>query len=44
MYYISYGNISTYECMLLFVRLLFPTFYFDIYEEIIDNSMEEKNY
>lgn len=42
MYYISYGNISTYECMLLFVRLLFPTFYFDIYEEIIDNSMEEK--
>ena len=41
MYYISYGNISTYECMLL-LYVYFPTFYFDIYEEIIDNSMEEK--
>lgn len=28
--------------MLLFSRLLFPTFYFDMYDEIINNSFNEE--
>ena len=42
MYYLTYGNINTYDCMLFFTRLLFPTFYFDIYEDIINNGEDEK--
>ncbi|NLM96471.1 MAG: hypothetical protein GX175_02475, partial [Halanaerobiaceae bacterium] len=34
--------INTYDCMLFFTRLLFPTFYFDIYEDIINNGEDEK--
>lgn len=41
----SYFNISNFnsdEYMLLFSRLLFPTFYFDMYDEIINNSFNEE--
>lgn len=41
----SYFNVSNFtsdEYMLLFSRLLFPTFYFDIYDEIINNSFNEE--
>lgn len=41
----SYFNVSNFtsdEYMLLFSRLLFPTFYFDMYDEIINNSFNEE--
>lgn len=41
----SYFNVSNFtsdEYMLLFARLLFPTFYFDMYDEIINNSLNEE--
>lgn len=41
----SYFNVSNFtqdEYMLLFSRLLFPTFYFDIYDEIINNNFNEE--
>lgn len=41
-YYISYANLTTYDCLMLFTRMLFPTFYFDIYEEIINDGQNEK--
>lgn len=36
------SNFSKNEYMLLFSRLLFPTFYFDIYDEIINNNYSEE--
>lgn len=41
----SYFNVSNFtsdEYMLLFSRLLFPTFYFDMYDEIINNNYNEE--
>lgn len=41
----SYFNVSNFtsdEYMFLFSRLLFPTFYFDMYDEIINNSFNEE--
>lgn len=41
-YYLSYSNLNEYECQMFFVRLLFPTFYFDIYEDVITGDEKEK--
>ncbi len=41
-YYLTYSNLSEYECQMFFIRLLFPTFYFDIYEEVILDEKNEK--
>lgn len=41
----SYFNVSNFtsdEYKFLFSRLLFPTFYFDMYDEIINNSFNEE--
>lgn len=35
-------NFSKNEYMLLFSRLLFPTYYFDMYDEIINNNLDEE--
>ena len=35
-------NYSTYQYCLLIARLLFPSYYFDIYEKIINESIKEK--
>jgi hypothetical protein len=42
-YYISYANLTSYDCLMLYTRLLFPSFYFDIYEEIINEGKDEEN-
>ena len=41
-YYLTYGNLTEYECQMFFIRLLFPTFYFDIYEDVILGEEKEK--
>lgn len=40
--YFNISNFSSSEYILLFSRLLFPTFYFDMYDEIINNSDDEE--
>lgn len=40
--FIDVSNFTKYEYILLFSRLLFPTYYFDIYDEIINNNLDEK--
>ena len=40
-YYIDYMNFSKDEYILLISRLLFPTYYFDICDEIISNNVNE---
>lgn len=39
--YLRYNNFSKQEYIYLFARLLFPTYYFDIYDEIINNKKDE---
>ncbi len=40
--YINNYQLTSNECILLFARLLFPTFYFDIYEQIISGNINEE--
>ena len=40
--YLNINNLTNEEYILLFSRLLFPTYYFDRYDEIINNNKEEK--
>ncbi len=40
--YISSSNFATSDYMLLYARMLFPTFYFDVYELVIHGYIEEK--
>jgi hypothetical protein len=40
--YFYFNNLSFYEYRLLFGRLLYPSFYFDIYEDIINENRTEK--
>jgi len=36
-------NLTNYEKIMFFIRMLYPSFYFDIYEEIIDLKVGEEN-
>lgn len=40
--YLFYNNLSYEESCLFFSRLLFPSYYFDIYEKILIENIEEK--
>lgn len=40
--FFNISNLSDGEYTLLFSRLLFPTFYFDMYDEIINNNLNEE--
>lgn len=40
--FLSNLNYSTYQYSLLMVRLLFPNYYFDIYEKIVNGIVKEK--
>lgn len=33
--------LSSYDCFIFFVRMFYPSFYFDMYEQIIENKAEE---
>ena len=39
--YLNYNNLSKIEYTYLFSRLLFPTYYFDMYDEIINTNTSE---
>lgn len=41
--YISNNNLSKIDIQLFFVRLLYPSFYFDVFEELIVSSVEDQN-
>ena len=41
--YINYCNLTDNDIKLLFIRLLYPSAYFDIYEKIIENHEDESN-
>ena len=40
--YLDYHNLSLTEVKLLISRLLYPSFYFDLYEDILIDNREEK--
>ncbi len=40
--YLKNNNMSNYEANMLFARLLYPSYYFDIYEKIIEDKEEEE--
>jgi hypothetical protein len=40
--YIISNNLSNDELYLFFIRLLYPSFYFDLYEQIIQNNVNEE--
>lgn len=40
--YLNNIKLNDIEYKLFFIRLLYPSFYFDMYEEIIDNKIEEE--
>lgn len=41
--YFKYNILSEYGVRLLFSRLLFPTYFFDLYDDIIEQKKEEKD-
>ena len=42
-YFLDYSNLKKEEYVYLFARLLFPTYYFDIYDEIINKMGNEES-
>ena len=40
-YYLKTNKLSNYEYRMLYARLLYPSYYFDLYEKIMDNELEE---
>ncbi|MEG2322406.1 MAG: hypothetical protein RSB71_02865 [Bacilli bacterium] len=40
--YLSYNKLSYNESCYFFARLLYPSYYFDVYEKIIDNQIDEE--
>ena len=42
-YFLSYSNYNPNELIAFFARFLYPSYYFDMYEKIINNDYNEKN-
>lgn len=42
-YYLETNSLSNYEMILFFARMLFPTYYFDLYEDILLDGKDEKS-
>lgn len=40
--YFQYQYLSTYDCFVFFVRMFYPSFYFDAFEKIIENQESEE--
>ena len=40
-YYLNNTKLSNYEYRMLYARLLYPSYYFDLYEKIMNNEVEE---
>ena len=41
-YYLNNTKLSTYEYMLFLARLIYPTYYFDLYEEVITDRTDDE--
>lgn len=41
-YYLNSAKLSTYEYMLFLARLIYPTYYFDLYEEVITDRANDE--
>ena len=41
-YYLLVSNLTTNEMILFFIRMLFPSFYFDLYEKVMEENFSEK--
>ena len=39
--YFQHENLSTYDCLVFYIRMFYPSFYFDMYEKIISNEVSE---
>ncbi len=39
--YIFEGNLSNYEKIMFFIRMFYPSFYFDVYENIMNNQSDD---
>lgn len=42
-YYFTYQRLTYYEYILFLARMIYPTYYFDIFEEVIGNNLSEDN-
>jgi len=42
-YFLSHNSLLYEEWILFFIRMLYPSYYFDCYEEIINDKIEENN-
>lgn len=42
-FFLSYSNYNSYELIAFFARFMYPSYYFDMYEKIINNDCNEKN-
>lgn len=40
--YIENENLDSYELLMFYIRFFYPSFYFDIYEKIVNENLEEK--
>lgn len=36
-------NFNSYELILFYIRMLYPSFYFDLYENIVENNLQESD-
>ncbi len=41
-YYLTTNQLTNYEYFMFFVRMFYPSFYFDLYEDIINHNKDEK--
>lgn len=42
-YYLKIANLNVYEASMFYARLLYPSYYFDIYEEVMNNDRDEED-
>ena len=40
--YFNYEHLSNYEFRMFYARLLYPSYYFDLYEEVMNNNLDEE--
>lgn len=41
-YYLTHNTLTSYEYLMFFIRMLYPSFYFDLYEDIMHYNKDEK--
>lgn len=41
-HYLTHNTLTNYEYLMFFIRMLYPSFYFDLYEDIMRHNKDEK--